>query len=221
MEGFGKLAIACRVGSRPDGEFFRSWTRLIAGGGLRSGDTILTPVIEMQAHYAANSLIKGFLRSEADSILFIDDDMVFKNEDLDRLRDDQESWKYDGVMGLCQSRQPPHRSLVLKKNPEGDGFLVGGSPDPDSVVEVGIVGLGFTIFKRSLFENNEEPYFYFNKEGDGEDAIFCINAAKNGARFAVNTRVQIGHRFPMIVQWDFEKNGVAYVSSGQEKLMKA
>jgi len=224
MGGFGKIAIACRVGHRPDGEFFRSWTRLLAGGGLRTGDRILTPVIEMQSHYAANSLVKGFLRTDCDSILFIDDDMVFTNEDFTRLRDDEDGFDYDGVMALCQSRQPPHKCLILKNNPDGEGFLCGGRPEPDSVVETGFIGLGFSIFRRRIFEDKEDNWFYFNERGDGEDAIFCLNAANNpaiNASFAVNTRVQVGHRFPIAVQWDFEKDGVAFISSGQEKLMKA
>jgi len=218
MRDWGKIAIACRVGQRPDAEFFRCWTRLLLCG-LRDGDVVLTPVVEMQAHYAADSLARGFLRTDCDSILFIDDDMIFQNSDLDKMRDDRDGKDYDALMGLCLSRKPPHKAIIMK-NHEGGGFDVHAIPEKDAMVSVGIVGLGFTLIRREVFEDMQEPYFYFGEKGDGEDAMFSINAKKKGFCLGVNTRVQIGHRFPMIVKWDFEDDGIAYISTGKEAKSK-
>jgi hypothetical protein len=146
--------------------------------------------------------------------------MVFDVDDLAKLRDDPEGWEYQGLMGLCQSRQPPHKPLILRNNPEGEGYLVGGVPNPDEITEVGILGLGFTLYKREVFEATQEPYFYWGSDGDGEDAVFSMAAQANGFRLGVSTRVPIGHRFPVTVKYDFEDNDVAFISSGQEVLMK-
>ena len=211
---WGKIAVACRIGQKPDGEFFRCWTRLMLGG-LRDGDTVLTPAIEMPAHYAANCLVKGFLKTEADSILFIDDDMIFTPDDLERLRSDEDAREYDIMMGLCQSRKPPHKPILLENNPNGMGFVVNSVPPADTIVNVGVVGLGFTLIKRHVFEALADPYFYWGEKGDGEDAMFSMDASKKGFKLGVNTRVQIGHRFPIMVKWDFKENGLAYESTGR------
>lgn len=212
--GWGKIAVACRVGQRPDAEFFRSWTRLMCGG-LRDGDIVLTPVIEMLPHYAADSLARGFLRSEADSVLFIDDDMLFQNSDLDTLRDDPEGFDYGALMGLCQSRKPPHKPVILEHH-EGGRFKIEPVPPEDCIVDVGVVGLGFTLIKREVFENMHKPYFYFGERGDGEDAMFSINAGLLGHKLGVNTRVQIGHRFPVAVKWNFKGDALEYLSTNKE-----
>jgi hypothetical protein len=211
---WGRIAVACRVGQKPDAEFFRCWTRLVMGG-LRDGDAVLTPVIEMLPHYAADSLAKGFLRGDCDSILFIDDDMVFSNSDLDTLRDDVDGFEYDGLMGLCQSRKPPHKSIIMQ-NHESGKFLIPAKPPEGEIVDVGIVGLGFTLLRREIFEKMQEPYFYFSERGDGEDATFSINANKLGFKLGVSTRVQIGHRFPVSVKWNFEGDALQYLSTNNE-----
>lgn len=214
MNSWGKIAVACRIGQKPDGEFFRCWTRLMLGG-LRDGDRVLTPAIEMPCHYAADCLAKGFLNTDADTLLFIDDDMVFNNKNLNMLRDDEDGLQYDVIMGLCQSRKPPHRPLILEPNPNGAGFLVPSAPPEDKIVDVGVVGLGFTLIRRKVFEAMEEPYFYWGEKGDGEDAMFSMAATKLGFKLGVNTRVVIGHRFPVTVEWDFKENGLAYESNGR------
>jgi len=219
MSSWGKIAVACRVGYRPDGEFFRCWTRLMLGG-LRDGDRVLNPAIEMPGHYAADSLVKGFLKTDTDTLLFIDDDMVFNNKDLTSLRDDEDGLEYDVIMGLCQSRKPPHKPIILEPNPDGEGFLVPSVPPADKVVNVGVVGLGFTLIRRSVFGAMTEPYFYWGEKGDGEDAMFSMNATRLGFKLGVNTRVQIGHRFPIAVKWDFKENGLAYESNGHEQQNK-
>jgi len=184
-------------------------------GGLRDGDAVLTPVTGMLCHYAADSLVHGFLRGNCDSILFIDDDMVFSNSDLDTLRDDVDGFEYDGLMGLCQSRRPPHKPIIMQTAPCGK-FLIPDKPPRDKIVDVGIVGLGFTLIRRSVFEKMEKPYFYFSERGDGEDATFSINATELGFKLGVSTRVQIGHRFPICVKWNFEGDGLDYLSTNNE-----
>ena len=82
----GKVAIALRIGTAPDPAFFMSWTRLMRDG-LRPGDVVLHPAIGMPHACACNFLISAFLSTDCDSVLFIDDDMVFDAAALNTLRD--------------------------------------------------------------------------------------------------------------------------------------
>lgn len=219
MSGWGKIAVATRIGHRPDAVFFKAWTALLLQG-LRDGDRVLTPSVEMVHHHAAESQVRGFLATDADTILFIDDDMVFKVADVHQVRDDVDCDAYGAVMGLCQSRVPPHKPVILQE--EGDHFRVDFIPPPDTIVDVGIVGLAFTFIRREVLEavrDNHEKLFTWSERGDSEDATFSMRARKLGFNLGVSTRVQIGHRVPVSIKWDFDEGGLCYESLGEKETM--
>lgn len=201
---WGNIAIACRVGSCPDAEFFRCWTRFIASG-LRPGDFILEPAIEMPHHYAANMLANKFLNNtQCDTVLFVDDDMCFNPDTLDKMRDDKGGQEYDGLMGLCLARTNEHRPLIVKETYTSNGQLLYNYPSEwpaSGIEEVAFLGLGFTLYRRSVFEkvkpeNNE---FFRWTSRSGEDAQFAIDARAKGCKLGVNCNVKIGHRVKQVL----------------------
>lgn len=214
MKSWGKLAIGVRCGSSADPMFLQSWTKLLVKG-LRPDDKVLLPVIELPQHYAADALVHSFLKTDCDSLLIIDDDMIFQPEDLAALRDDAEGFEYDMLQALCLSRNPPHYPVMLE--PFGkDKFKVRAQAPKDEIVDVAIVGLAFTLCRRELFakvatcKEDNEMFFRWSYRGDSEDASFSALALEAGCRLGVNTRVCIGHRIPVVVTWDHEAKGVAY-----------
>jgi len=225
MNGWGKIALGVRAGDRVDPCFLQCWTRLLIKG-MRRGDQVLLPVIELPHHYAAEALVHSFLRTECDSILFIDDDMTFDPGDLDKLRDDEEAFEYDMVQGLCLSRNPPHRPIVMEPWENGQ-FKIQAVAKKDAIVEVGMAGLAFTLCRRSLFDKvaiekaTDEMFFRWSARGDSEDASFSSMVKQVGCRIAVNTRVCIGHRIPVVVKWDHEAGGVAYQEAERRYCMQA
>lgn len=216
MSNWGTIAFAVRCGSRPDPVFFQDWTRFLLKG-IKAGDRVLSPIIEMPQHYAAEFAAKTFLSGPCDAIMFIDDDMSFMPEQVDALRSDPEGQHYDALMGLCLSRNPPHRPLILEKNPNADcTYTIKAVPQKDAIVDAGILGLGFTLIRRELFERvgqvtgDTEMMFQWSPRGDSEDSTFFATALDQGCRLGVSTRVCIGHRVAVTVRWDHDKQGVEY-----------
>lgn len=222
MKSWGKVAVATRIGGRPDALFFTCWTRLVTSG-LRRGDAVIAPAIEVPHHFGANIIAGEFLKNtEADSLLFIDDDMVFERDDLSRLRDDAEGQEYDIISGLYCTRRPPHAPIVIRERatPDERGSMFDSRKEliNGHVVPVDVVGLAFTMIRRSVFEAvaaaNPKAllFFHWGSDGCGEDTYFCRMARAVGARIGVHTGLIIGHRVPMTVRWD---NGVNVSSFDQ------
>lgn len=79
-------------------------------------------------------------------------------------------------------------------------------PAPESVTECNGTGMGFALFKMEIFKNPkfERPFFKTLQEvvpGGGvqastQDLHFANRAAKLGIRFAIDSRVRVGHYDP-------------------------
>jgi len=212
MSGWGKIAIGVRSANGGDAVFLRSWTRLITKG-LRKGDEVLDPVTELPHHYAANALVDTFLASsKCNTLLWVDDDMVFPQDTLERLRKDPKTFNYDIMQALYIQRKPPHYPLVIKKDPTSEtGHRLDPKPAKNTVVEVGVVGMGFTLMRRDMLmkmrkdKPKDKLLFYWGENGDSEDACFCFNAQKAGYRLGVHTGITAGHRMGMVMDWDGEQ----------------
>jgi hypothetical protein len=176
MPGWGKVAIGVRV-THPEPRFFQSWTRLVTRG-LRPGDVVLTPVVDLPHHYAADAVALHFLRSDADSVLYVDDDMTFTTDALSRLRDFQPGHQFDVLQAVALSRNGPHFPVVLFKNAEQ--YEVMPRPPAHTVIPVALCGLAFTLIRRATFERiaaKKDPkdfFFYWGRRGDSEDAGFRL-----------------------------------------------
>lgn len=196
----GKIAIALRIGVSPDPAFFMSWTRLMRNG-LRPGDVILYPAIGMPHACAANYLASAFLASACDSILFIDDDMVFDPSALDLLRDTPTD--HDILSGLYTTRRPPVRPIVLDR--DGDKIRPRATSQLVGILDCDVVGLGFTLMSRTVVEHaakgrgHDGIFVWDNRLG--EDGHFCLSARDAGFKVGVNCDVIIGHRVTYTSKW--------------------
>ena len=196
----GKIAIALRIGTAPDPAFFMAWTRLMRDG-LRPGDVVLHPAIGMPHSCACNFLASAFLGTGCDSILFIDDDMVFDCAALDRLRDTPTH--HDILAGLYTTRRPPVRPIVLDK--EGDRIRPRALNQCVGILDCDVVGLGFTLFSRAVVEHaakgrGPDGIFVWDN-ALGEDGAFCLAAGAAGFRVGVNCAVIVGHRVTYTSRW--------------------
>ena len=48
----------------------------------------------------------------------------------------------------------------------------------------------------------------WGKRGEGEDRTFCDKVKQAGFLVSVNCDVNVGHRFPSVVEWDYEAKAV-------------
>jgi len=200
---FGKVAIGVRL-ARVSPHFLVSWSKLLMAG-TRPGDVVLSPPIGLPHSIAANWLVAEFRNSGCDSLLFIDDDMVFEADVLENLRKSQGDFGIVSALFCC--RRYPNLPVTLRHF-EGDekpkAIL-----DLDGVVDVDYCGLAFTLVRGDVIEAiakdlpNKEPFAWNNSTG--EDGDFCIKARSLGYKVGVNTDVKVGHRVEFTATWDKEK----------------
>lgn len=137
--------------------------------------------IAMMQHNEKNSVIEVArhrcvlvaLAYKADYILWIDSDMVFPQETLNRLVDMNKD-----IIG-CQAimRSPPHASNTY--DIEGNAIIY-----PDKIVECRYIGTGVLMVKMDVYKKIGPPYYKVNYiEGgywQGEDLNFCDRATEAG-----------------------------------------
>jgi len=214
---WGRIAVGVRVAKFPEYHFFASWTKLLTGG-MRNGDTVLMPVGWMPAHWAGNALVRDFLRTDRDSLLMIDDDMVFEQDALELLRSNPDTMEYDIVFGFCTHRNWPPRPVVMRVQEQQPGLpfsLMGQSFDyaheeiaDGAIVDVSGVGLAFTLIKRHVLESMTDEYgpmftsyFTYGPGMESDDIPFSRRARELGYRMAVDTNVKIGHIGQTVFGW--------------------
>lgn len=231
LKGWGQVAVGTRMNDRCDPQFFNCWSHLIAGG-LRKGDTVLDAGIELPQHMAGNVLALHFLASDADSLLMVDTDMIFKQDTLNRLRDDVAGQEYDVLSALSVTRREPYYPILLRLDPaanNGNGaYVCAKDAINGSVIPVDSVGTGFTLIRRKVFDDMAAKleiggrwFFDWGPCGLGEDTQFCQRAIKLGFRVGVHTGIGIGHRGPITFVWDAEQKKTTLETSHQcKELMK-
>lgn len=157
--------------------------------------------------YAMDIATKQFLESDCEEMIVIDTDLVFKPQDLARLREHDEPL----VFGLYSKRtvkfDPPVVPIVGQENP---------ALQPGILWEVQKTARGFMRVHRSVFEtmrphvklmeNTEfgpmHCYWPTSYDGTSEDFAFCAKWRELGGRVLIDKRVFVGHvgqaKFPIM-----------------------
>ncbi len=201
---WGNVTIATRIGKTPEPWFFNAWTGLVRHG-LHREDQVMPAVIYRPAHWAANLVIDKFLTDprfgKCDTLCFIDDDHSFGIDTLERLRQDGDGY---GVMGALYMARTQGRPLIMRYAEDNGPTLEPPGPfynfvavDPlGAVVEVDLLGFGFTMVRREVLEAlPKKPVFYIGTECT-EDAAFCVQCQRAGYKLAVHTGVEVDHIIP-------------------------
>lgn len=118
-------------------------------------------------------LVEQSINAGASHILFIDSDMRFPEDTLERLLEHDLD-----IVG------------VNYRHRQSDKWVTGISSDMKfGLQEVKRLGFGVTLIKTSVFEKLPIPYFNTEYDGDefiGEDVNFCINAIDAGFKIFVD-----------------------------------
>ena len=142
---------------------------------------------------------------------------------VDMILSDGPKWKYmltvevdnlppaDGLLKLYEStdKYDVVGGLYWMKGENGTPHLYGGPADPtdfrpqvpqeNAVQPCNMLGMGFTLFNMDIFRKMPRPWFKTSSLEDGPDAEFTQDgyffktAATHGYKFAVDTRVKVGH----------------------------
>lgn len=139
-------------------------------------------------HKNRNDIVTEAIKGNYTHIFFIDTDMCFAPEVLDRLLS-----RNKDIIGANYNKRNLNKETVIKFIE--DGKLV-GKPIPEELFECASIGTGCALIKTDVFKTISYPYFDFNDEelGEvGEDVYFCLKAKRKGYNIWCDPTMDIGH----------------------------
>ena len=145
---------------------------------------------------ARNMLAAEALDTGADRILWLDSDMVFGVDLMQRLAEDMDDGR-DIVSGLCFRRRFP-MAPIISREVDRDGvkaLQVYEDYPQDQVFEVAAFGFGACMMSREVLKNVWDKYGspFYPINGHGEDFSFCERAKSLGYRLYCDSRIKVGH----------------------------
>lgn len=169
----------------------------------RPENTFYTVQVGSLVYDSRNMLAAKALMNEYDRVLWIDSDMVFEADTLERLSEDMDKEGLDFVSALCFKRKNPTAPCVysdIRYGPDGDGVIQADAETmkdypEDSLFECAGAGFGLVLVSTKLlgtvWEKHGPPFDPMPQMG--EDLAFCYRARQEGYKLYCDSRVKTGH----------------------------
>jgi hypothetical protein len=155
-------------------------------------------------HRARSYIAEKALEGGFDYLFFIDGDMKFPRDSMDRLI----ATGQDVVGALCTMRQPPYLPTIGKIGYEDDGKTPKGvatilTYPEDAVMEVDSIGMACTLISRKALEAVRKTFgpvgmFQIVPLASGgdlpEDTAFCHRVKQSGLKIHCDTGLSILHK---------------------------
>jgi GT2 family glycosyltransferase len=178
------------------GDFIRSKTVQTLLALYKSSPHVAQLVIQHgpYIHINRDRLVEQALKGDYTHLFFVDNDVCFSPEVLDRLI----SRDKDIIAAPYNHKTLPPMSMIRIKDVNGN-FVAGKIEDlPKEPFKVFALGTGCMLIKMEVFKKLDRPWFYYEPltdkdEGMGEDIYFCDNANKHGIEVWCDPTMQIGH----------------------------
>lgn len=152
-----------------------------------------------------NLIIEKALQLDCTHILFIDDDMAFAPDSLNKLL----AHDVDIISGLYLMRNSPFKPVMFDVAHD-DGRCVHSELDEQSgLVEVVNCGLGFVLISTEIFHEMIKPWITLGElEADQwcDDIAFFNRVREEGYEIYVDTNCPIGHMASCTI-WPNKVNG--------------
>ena len=161
---------------------------------------------------ARNQITKYALDSDFDYVLWLDSDMTFESDLMEKLMADIEGREdIDAVTGLCFGRRPPFKPCIYNRlEVKQDGNMVTPIAENwfdyprDQLFEVEACGFACVLMKiGTLQATGIYGVPFYPVGGMGEDLTYCWRAKKLGLRFWCDSRLKIGHLMRIAVEEQF------------------
>ena len=154
-------------------------------------------MVEGSLVYDSRDAIAKFgLENGFDYVLYVDSDMVFDSNDLNRLL----AHNVDICTGLYVTRNGENNNVLYsnvitqRRFPSRDSKLITDMAT-SGFGQVSACGFGFCLVKieviKTLFKHYKSPFE--PKWGVGEDVAFCLRAQKHGYKIFADRDVKLGH----------------------------
>lgn len=154
----------------------------------------MATTIRKMHHRARTELAETFLKTDCTHILWLDDDNIPREDDLNKLIEDD----LPLVSGLYFRRTEPYEPIIMVKRENGKGIerrpdlYRNGERKP---IKIHSTGMGFMLVKRQVvYEVKRLASEMFDiRGGIGEDVWFCVQAHGAGYDVWLDPSVVVGH----------------------------
>ena len=176
----------------PAMEQMHTWTVQCLENMRRVGECHTEFVVRMQVDMARNTLARKAVKDGFDRVLWIDSDMSFEPDLMERLNADMdEGW--DVVTGLYFKRTFPLEPVIYKSidvdEPKAETYW---DYPQDAQFPVAGCGFGGVLIKtETLMDLDEPPFLPFLHLS--EDLSYCVRMAEKGRKIACDSRIKLGH----------------------------
>lgn len=163
----------------------------------RAGDTQVGFEIGSLVYFSRNNLAKAAIKAEADWVLWLDSDMTFPPDLLQRMLRICEENGLDFLSGLYFRRNPPYSTVLydrLEATEKGASFTTFESV-PDDLFEIGGCGFGGVLMKTDVLMDVMGKFkrMFDPLDGLGEDLSFCWRARQCGYKLYCDASLEMGH----------------------------
>lgn len=169
--------------------------------------TVIGSEIGSLIYTARNNLATKAVQMDADFVLWLDSDMVFPPDTLERLYNDYKAEKGDIISGVYFRRVAPFKPVLFDKLDitEAGTFTTEFDKIPDDIFEVQGCGFGCVLMPAEVlmdvigkFGNPFDPL-----PTAGEDLSFCWRARQCGYRIVCDPSITLGHVGNMVIDRSF------------------
>lgn len=171
------------------------------------GDCLVGFQISSLVYTARNKLAQQAVSTGSDFVLWLDSDMVFKPDLLQRFMKHMENPEIDMVSGLYFRRSAPYTPVLFNKLEITDERCDTSEFEtiPDTVFEVGGCGFGGVLMRTSVIINVAARFgeMFAPINGVGEDLSFCWRARQCGTKILCDPSIELGHVGHSIITREF------------------
>lgn len=163
------------------------------------GSTAIAFQIGSLIYDSREALAKEAVKMESDLILWLDSDMVFDSDLLERLITRMENNpEIDFLSGLYFRRVPPYTPVLFDKLEFVDGIQCNWNEFqqiPEDIFQAGGVGFGCVLMKTDIVFDVLGKFgcMFTPIGGTGEDLAFCWRARECGYKIFVDPTIPLGH----------------------------
>lgn len=166
----------------------------------RAGDTMIGFEVGSLVYNARNNLARQAIKAEADYVLWLDSDMVFSPDLLQRMMKVSKEHDIDFLTGLCFRRKPPYTPCLFDKlerleNGAGASYTALMSV-PDGRFKVGGCGFAGVLMTTDVILSVSAKFggrMFDPLPGFGEDVAFCWRARQCGYDIWCDSEIELGH----------------------------
>lgn len=150
-----------------------------------------------------NELSQYAMKDGFDYVLWLDSDMTFESNMLERMLEVMDKNNLDILTGIYFRRRPPYTPVLFDKmEPNETGWDFSDFDKvPPELFEVGACGFGCVLLKTEvlLSVRLQHGYLFHPMNSGGEDISFCWRARQCGYKIMCDPTIVCGHIGNLII----------------------